>query len=170
MTPRPVASRPFLPGYGVLPSDEGSGLLPWSWAEQRLTASEHFWCATVRPDGRPHLMPIWGLWDQWALWFSTGVWSRKARNIYFEGRVVLSSEDPVNPVVVEGVAEVQTAPAVVARFLTLLNAKYETDYEIDFQDPRINATIRVRPTWVFGCVEEDFIGSATCWRFDPPPS
>ena len=63
MLPRPVASRPFLPGYGVLPSDEGSGLLPWEWAEERLTASEHYWCATVRPDGRPHLMPIWGLWD-----------------------------------------------------------------------------------------------------------
>jgi hypothetical protein len=113
-------------------------------------------------------MPIWGLWDHGALWFSTGVWSRKARNLYCEGRVVLSSEDPVNPIVVEGVAEVQTAPAVIARFLALLNAKYETDYEIDFQDPRINATIRVRPTWVFGCTEEDFVGSATCWRFDAP--
>jgi general stress protein 26 len=168
MLPQPVASRPFLPGYGVLPGDEGSGLLPWAWAEQRLAASEHFWCATVRPDGRPHLMPIWGLWDHSALWFSTGVWSRKARNLYCEGRVVLSSEDPVNPIVVEGVAEVQTAPAVIARFLALLNAKYETDYEIDFQDPRINATIRVRPTWVFGCTEEDFVGSATCWRFDAP--
>ena len=166
---RPVASRPFHPGYGVFPSDEGSGLLPWEWAEQRLAASEHFWCATVRPDGRPHLMPIWGLWDHSALWFSTGVWSRKARNIYCR-RAASSSRRRIPSTRSSSRASPrsQTAPAVVARFLTLLNAKYETDYEIDFQDPRINATIRVRPTWVFGCTEEDFIGSATCWRFEPP--
>ena len=56
------ADRPFMPGYGVLPADQGSGLLPWAEAERRLTASHDFWCATVRPDGRPHVMPVWGVW------------------------------------------------------------------------------------------------------------
>jgi hypothetical protein len=35
----PRASRPYMPGYGIQGPDEGSGLLPWSWAEQRLTES-----------------------------------------------------------------------------------------------------------------------------------
>ena len=52
----PAADRPFMPGYGVLPADQGSGLLPWAEAERRLTASRDYWCATVRPDGRPHVM------------------------------------------------------------------------------------------------------------------
>ena len=31
------ADRPVMPGYGVLPADQGSGLLPWAEAERRLT-------------------------------------------------------------------------------------------------------------------------------------
>jgi hypothetical protein len=27
----PVASRPYMPDYGVLGLGEGTGLLPWSW-------------------------------------------------------------------------------------------------------------------------------------------
>ena len=47
----PAPDRPWMPGYGVLPADQGSGLLPWTEAERRLTGSHDYWCATVRPDG-----------------------------------------------------------------------------------------------------------------------
>ncbi len=42
----PVASRPFMPGYGILPADAGSGLLPWAWAVERLERSHNYWVAT----------------------------------------------------------------------------------------------------------------------------
>ena len=58
----PSTSRPHMPGYGIAGPREGSGLLPWSWAVQRLTASHDYWLATVCPDGRPHVMPVWGVW------------------------------------------------------------------------------------------------------------
>ena len=77
----PIASRPYMPGYGVEPPDGGMGLLPWSWAEERLIASHEYWLATVRPDGRPHLMPVWGVWSDGSLWFSSSEGSRKARNL-----------------------------------------------------------------------------------------
>ena len=70
--PEPPASRPHMPGYGIAGPTEGRGLLPWSWAEERLTRSHDYWVATVRADGRPHLMPVWGAWDGGALWFSIG--------------------------------------------------------------------------------------------------
>jgi hypothetical protein len=53
-----VADRPFMPGYGILPADVGSGLLPWAEAERRLTVSHDYWVATAWPDGRPHVMPV----------------------------------------------------------------------------------------------------------------
>ena len=34
-----------MPGYGTLPATEGGGLLPWSWAEERLIRSHDFWLA-----------------------------------------------------------------------------------------------------------------------------
>ncbi len=33
----PRASRPYMPGYGILDAASGKGLLPWSWASERLT-------------------------------------------------------------------------------------------------------------------------------------
>jgi hypothetical protein len=63
MAPRskgPKASRPYMPGYGILDAKSGSGLLPWSVAVERLTEARNYWIATTRPDGRPHAMPVWG--------------------------------------------------------------------------------------------------------------
>ncbi|WP_236700301.1 pyridoxamine 5'-phosphate oxidase family protein [Allosalinactinospora lopnorensis] len=73
----PRASRPFMPGYGIQSPHEGSGLLPWSWAEERLRTSHDYWVCTVWPDGRPHTMPVWAVWDAQELWFCSGRRSRK---------------------------------------------------------------------------------------------
>ena len=68
----PVADRPWMPGYGTLPAADGTGLLPWSWATERLEAAHDFWLATTSADGRPHVMPVWAVWWRDALWFSSG--------------------------------------------------------------------------------------------------
>ena len=101
----PVASRPYMPGYGTLPAGQGTGLLPWTWALARLRESHDFWLATVWPDGRPHLTPVWAVWDDGALWFSASPHSRKMRNIRAGSAVSVSTEDPENPVVLEGTVE-----------------------------------------------------------------
>ncbi|HVK25976.1 MAG TPA: pyridoxamine 5'-phosphate oxidase family protein [Actinokineospora sp.] len=161
----PRADRPHMPGYGVRPAS--AGLLPWSWAEPRLRASHDYWVATVRPDGRPHLMPVWGWWDGSAFWFSSGARSRKARNVAAGSAVSVSLPDTVDPVVLEGTAEIVTDPAGLQAFLNGLNAKYDTDYAADFIDPDRNATVRVTPARAFGLRTEDFAGSPTRWTFDP---
>ena len=65
-------SCPHMPGYGVLPAEEGRGLLPFEWASERLVRSRSYWVSTVRPDGRPHLMPVWGVFVDDVFTFSTG--------------------------------------------------------------------------------------------------
>jgi len=154
-----------MPGYGILPADQGTGLLPWSWAERRLRDSHDYWVATVWPDGRPHTMPVWGVWDEDVLWFSSSLRSRKIRNLQAGSDVSMSTEDPRNPVVLEGSAEIVTEGAVILHFLHLMNAKYDTDYGPDFLDPAKNASVRVRPRWAFGVAEGDFGGSPTRWEF-----
>jgi hypothetical protein len=161
----PVADRPHMPGYGTAPPDEGTGLLPWSWAEERLRVSHDYWVATVRPDGNPHLMPVWGVWLDDALWFSSGRRSRKARNLEAGSRCAVSTDRAHDPVVVEGAVERIVDRAVIATFLAASNTKYGADYDLDFLDPDVNGTYRVAPSWAFGLVEEDFEGSPTRWRF-----
>jgi PPOX class probable F420-dependent enzyme len=153
-----------MPGYGILPADQGGGLLPWSWALERLRDSQDYWVATVWPDGRPHLMPVWAVWDEDVLWFSSSLRSRKIRNIQAGSEVTVSTEDPLNPVIIEGTAEIVTEIAAIHRFLDGMNAKYGTDFALDFLDPAKNASVRVRPRRAFGLKESEFEGSPTRWE------
>jgi hypothetical protein len=154
-----------MPGYGIVGPDEGGGLLPWSWAEERLRASLNYWAVTVWPDGRPHAMPVWGVWDKGALWFSSSLGSRKVRNLRSEPRCVITTEDARSPVVMEGEGAVVTDLDAIAAFLRLANEKYSTELSMDFLDPARNATVRVRPRWALGLRENDFTGSPTRWEF-----
>jgi PPOX class probable F420-dependent enzyme len=160
-----ITSRPHMPGYGIQPAESGTGLLPWAWAEERLSRSRNYWLATRWPDGRPHVMPVWAVWHDNALWFSSGLDSRKARNLSADPRCVMTTEDAQNPVVVEGVAELLTDRSDLELLLRLENTKYETNYGMDMLEPDFARAYRVRPRWVFGLESEDFTGSPTRWTF-----
>ena len=161
----PRSSRPRMPGYGIVGADEGRGLLPWSWAESRLISSHDYWVATVWPDGRPHVMPVWGLWKQDSFWFSSSVRSRKARNLRADTRCVITTDNPLEPVVVEGVAEAVTEMSVIEDMVHGINDKYGSDVTVDFMDADVNATIRVAPRWAFGLIDAEFAESPTRWDF-----
>ena len=154
-----------MPGYGIQGPTEGTGLLPWSWAVERLTRSHDYWLATTRPDGRPHVMPVWGVWLDGALWFSSGLRSRKARNLAADPRCAVTTDDALEPVVLEGTAELVTGRPAIQAFADALDGKYETDYGVDFFDPAINGCYRLAPAWAFGLTESDFEGSPTRWVF-----
>lgn len=152
-----------MPGYGLLGPDEGTGLLPWQWAEERLVSSRNYWVVSLWPDGRPHAMPVWGLWHERSFWFSSSKGSRKARNLAADARCVVTTEDAADPVIMEGSAELVTEPEALATVLALENAKYDTNYTIDLLDPDVNSVYRVRPRWAFGLRHGDFTGSPTRW-------
>ena len=107
----PTAARPYMPGYGISDSDEG--LLPFSWAEERLSEALRYWVVTSSPDGAPHVMPVWGVWLDRCLWFSTGGRSRKARNLRADPRCIVHT-DGEDPVIVHGTAEIVTDPEALA--------------------------------------------------------
>lgn len=162
-----MASRPYMPGYGTLDAGRGSGLLPWSWARERLARSHDYWVATVRPDGRPHVMPVWGVWLDEALWFSSSGGSRKARNLAANPQCAITTDNASEPVVIEGAAILVRERSAIAGFVAATNQKYETDYSIDFFRAPSNACYRVPPVWAFGLTETDFTGSPTRWTFRP---
>ncbi len=136
-------------------------MLPWAWAEQRLTAARNYWVTSLWPDGRPHSMPVWGAWDGDVLWFSSSPRSRKARNLGADPRCV-TTDDAETPVVLEGSAEIVHEHDAIARVAGLLDAKYG-GITVEFLTE--NATIRVRPHWAFAIDHDDPTGSATRWAF-----
>ena len=154
-----------MPGYGTLDATHGTGLLPWSWARERLQRSHDYWVATVRPDGRPHVMPVWGVWIDDALWFSSSRGSRKTRNLLANANCTIATDNAYEPVVIEGDAMLIDDLAAIGTFVAEINRKYKTDYSIAFFNPTDNACFNVAPTWAFGLTESDFTGSPTRWVF-----
>lgn len=172
----PRISRPDMAGYGV--PEELEGTLPWSWAEDRLAASRNFWLVTVNPSGRPHAMPVWGVWipgrERFA--FSCAPTARKVRNIAANPQVVVTNDDAVHVVSIEGRAEPLDAEAIPIMAEHYL-AKYAdepgfseggTDEMTEFLGK--NATFEVVPDRAFGIIEtaEDFAAAATKWVWDQP--
>lgn len=157
-----------MPGYGM---PEGSkGLLPWSWAEQRLKKSHNYWISTVKTDGShvaPHIMVVWGLWQDGRFLFSTGSKSRKARNLAENSNCVVCTEHAHEAVIVEGTAEIADV-AARRKFLPAYERKYKFDMKgmkndiLAMKEP----VFAVRPCVVFGLWEKHFQGKSTRWKFE----
>jgi hypothetical protein len=156
----PEATRPTVPGYEF--SAKKKGLLPWTWAVERLKKSRQYWIATTRPDGTPHLMIIWGLWFDERFWFSTGSTSRKARNLAANPQCVIGTDDAAKAVILEGVVELVGAKR--AEYGTFAKS-YEMKYGWDVREMG-QPVYCFRPKLGFGLFEKKFEKTATRWSFD----
>jgi hypothetical protein len=154
-----------MPGYRVVGADEGAGLLPWSWAAELLARSRNYWVASVWPGGRPHLMPVWGIWSEASFWFSSSQQSRKVANLRANASCTVATEGAVDPVIVEGRSRFVTQPEQLRWFIDRVNKKYDTAYDVGFLDPNENATVVVDAAWAFALKGADFTGTPTRWRF-----
>jgi hypothetical protein len=161
------AERPYPRAY-FQPEGEGAGLLDWDELEPRLAAARNYWLVTASAEGRPHSMPVWGVWLDGRFLFSTDTTTRKARHIAENSRVVVHLEDAAAVILVEGTAApVAPDSPDIRRFLDAYNPKYSWDFTVAaFADGGVYA---VTPTTAFawlGDQGEAFSGAATRWRFD----
>jgi len=155
----PRTERPQIPDYGI--SRSKTGLLPWKWAEKTLTESREYWIVTVRSDGRPHAMIIWGLWFEGAFWFGTGSKTQKARNLAKNPNCIVGTQNAAEAVILEGKAQLITDAEIRNKLEPESLRKYGMSGG-DGSEP----LYRVRPTRVFGLIEKTFPKTATRWTFD----
>lgn len=135
--------------------------MPWKWAADRLTTSKQYWVVTVRSEGRPHVMPVWGVWLQNDFYFSTGRQTRKARNLAKNPHCVICSEDAAQAVIVEGSARELKDTKKFADVVKVYKKKYKVDIGA-MESP----VYQVRPKTIFGLFEKKFPTTATRWKFD----
>lgn len=124
---QPSRDRPEVPdGYGV--PDGNQGVLEWSAVEERLRESSHYWMATTRPDGRPHVVPRWGVWMDGRFWYDGAVDTVHVRNLTANSACVLHLEDGRQAVIAEGRSEAATPPGLEfgGRLATEFSGKYST--------------------------------------------
>ncbi|MBB5853842.1 pyridoxamine 5'-phosphate oxidase family protein [Amycolatopsis umgeniensis] len=91
---------------------------------ERLARERNAWLCTLRPDGSPHVTPVWFVYLDDVFWIGSGARNVKVRNVGNDPRVSLALEDGDAPVVAEGLARVHrgTLPEGV---LDALAAKYD---------------------------------------------
>ncbi|MER5610935.1 pyridoxamine 5'-phosphate oxidase family protein [Streptomyces sp. NPDC002215] len=147
---------------------------PWSTARDLLTRAELYWLSTVRPDGRPHVTPLIGVWADGALHFATGAEERKARNLAANPEVVLTTGTNTMSegldVVVEGRAERVTDEGRLNLLATAWEAKYGPEWHFDVRggafvhSGHTALVFQVRPRKAFGFGKGARF-SQTRWRF-----
>ena len=165
------------------------GTTSWLVAQERLETPEKprtYWLATVRPDGRPHLMPIIGMWFDGALYFISGDTTRKGRNLAGDSRCVIATGSTTLPsldIIVEGDARPVTDEATLARVTDVYRTKMEWPLEVrgtkvhgqnaPTAGPPPYTIFRLTPSTVFGLpgmlgmeqFEPGELPSPTRWRF-----
>ena len=124
----PQPCRPHMPGYDAM-FRGGWKALPWTWAVGRLSTTHNYWVATTRKDGRPHVMPIWGVWLDGVFYFSTGRRSRKSRNLRANPSCVICPEGAGEAVILEGLAEELMDSDTRRRVRDAYKKKYDSDLD-----------------------------------------
>jgi hypothetical protein len=122
----PAPERPdFPPDYGIPQTSEG--LLPWSFAEERLKAARNYWVATVRPDGRPHTVPVWGVWLDGRIYIEGSPDTVRFRNITSNPAASIHLESGDEVVLLEGELSSRPNPprSLTVRLSELYRQKYE---------------------------------------------
>jgi nitroimidazol reductase NimA-like FMN-containing flavoprotein (pyridoxamine 5'-phosphate oxidase superfamily) len=162
----PKRSRPVMPaGYGV--PEEDAGLLPWSWAVERLEKARNYWFSTTRPDGRPHAMPAWAVWLDGVLYLEGSPETRRARNMTINPNIVVHLESGTEVVILEGEARESGKPdrSLAERLAAAFAAKYAQSHEYrptpDQWDE--GGLWAMRPRVAFGWGQ--FPKDVTRWRF-----
>ncbi|WP_153396198.1 pyridoxamine 5'-phosphate oxidase family protein [Ornithinicoccus halotolerans] len=96
-------------GYGL--PETADDLLPWEEVERRLRESRHYWLGSVRPDGRPHAVPRWGVWVDGRFYYDGAPTTRHARNAEQNPAVTVTLESGAEAVIVEGQSHATRADA-----------------------------------------------------------
>jgi nitroimidazol reductase NimA-like FMN-containing flavoprotein (pyridoxamine 5'-phosphate oxidase superfamily) len=125
------------PRYG----DASATPPPWADIERLLTDAQLYWIITVRVDGRPHAVPLVGVWRDGAFVFCTGPEEQKQRNLDANAHVAVTTGstgahgwDSGTDVVVEGTAVRVTDADELQRLADAWFAKYGDDWTYEVRN------------------------------------
>jgi hypothetical protein len=122
MKPTKITRPDFPPGY----VDKPISYLTWDWVAVQLTESKHYWICSVRPDGRPHVIPRWALYLDGQIYYDGSPETRHARNLESNPEVAVHLESGSQVIILEGTAA--PAPKPSAALGQRLSEAYKAKY------------------------------------------
>jgi nitroimidazol reductase NimA-like FMN-containing flavoprotein (pyridoxamine 5'-phosphate oxidase superfamily) len=145
---------------------------PWADGEALLEDARIYWLTTVRPDGRPHVTPLFAVWLDGVLYFCTGAGERKAKNLTGNARCAVTTGcNAVEglDVVVEGEATRVRDETLLSRLAAAWKSKYDWDWTVrdggfHGAEGNVAQVFAVAPQTAFGFGKGETF-SQTRWRF-----
>ena len=154
-------------------SSPGASPTPWTEATGVLDKASVYWISTVRPDGRPHVTPLFAVWLDGALYFCTGASERKAKNLAENANCIITTGCNTNEgldLVVEGSAVIvddeAKLHAVADKYAQKYNWKYMVRDGAFYGDGGRAEVYMVAPAKAFAFGKGD-VSSQTRYRFQP---
>src|SRR4051812_5235086 len=150
--------------------------IPWSRALDQLEepGGRVYWLATTRPDGRPHIAAVGGVWVDGKVYFTSGAAARKSRNLSANPNCAVSISLPGLDLVLEGQVARVTDEATVARIAELYaahgwpatadNGALTAPYSAPSAGPPPWDVYVITPVTAFGVATAEPHG-ATRWQF-----
>jgi hypothetical protein len=151
--------------------------ISWSRALDQLEepGGRVYWLATTRPDGRPHIAAVGGLWVDGKVYFTSGAAARKSRNLSANPNCAVSVSLPGLDLVIEGTVARVTDETTVARIAELYAAHgwpatadsgaLTAPYSAPSAGPPPWDVYVITPVAAFGVATAEPHG-ATRWHFD----
>jgi len=163
-----MTSRTRVPGPGrlVFAADSSSAEtrrrkpLPWKWALTRLRRAHTYWIVTVRPDGRPHAVPIWGVWVDGRFLFGADADSVKIRNLKADSRCKICLEEKGEALTLEGNASQLESTLIFRKMARAYKTKYGWSV-----GSSAAPFYQIIPNRVIGYIESSTPDRTTRWDF-----
>lgn len=116
-------------------SEDGVEAVEWDRGRERIEEAELYWVVTVRPDGRPHVTPLVGVWLDGAAYFCTGPEEVKAKNLEQNRNCVLMTGcNELHgglDIVIEGTVERVADNAKLQHIADAYEEKYGDEWHFD---------------------------------------
>ena len=107
MEPTKITRPDFPKGY----VDKPVSFLTWDWVAAQLTESKHYWLCSVRPDGRPHVVPRWCVYLDGKIYYDGSPETRHSRNIELNPNVSVHLESGAEAIILEGTSRPAEKPS-----------------------------------------------------------
>jgi len=159
LIPAPIPTK-LVPGYQMPANPEQ--LLSWEFVTQQMEQSRVYWLNTLYADGRPHAVPVWGIWHKNRVHFDGSPKTGWARNLLRNPQITVHLPSGDKVVIIEGHAHMLEDEALTLAEWQTLDSLYQSKYAVDNGSPYWY----VHPTKVIAWNGED-LRTMTRWVFPP---
>ena len=152
-------------------------VLPWAVAVEGLTAANLYWLTSIRPDGHPHVRPVFAVWSDGALHSTTSSTARKTTFVADNPRCVLSASTDGLDIIYEAAATRVTDAATLEQVAEVYRGKYgwpvepvngafHAPFGAPSAGPPPYLLFRYDPVTVHGLgTKDDYYSRSTRWDF-----